>query len=182
MSKILLKPEGRIFLKPRPSARELATKTQRPGVNEQKITRPARPAHVNIIFPQYTEALLMGQSLSNILTHTIFSTKDRQSFIHDRIELRLYGYIKRMKSRPCRPSNFLLINPGLCVSVASSLALGLGFKKIRPSGFNKILAHREPINHREVLRPLSYPKFAFVTLLLDTKKRAIRHDVVAIGT
>jgi putative transposase len=36
----------------------------------------------------------MGQSLSNILTHIIFSTKDRQSFIHDRIELRLYAYIK----------------------------------------------------------------------------------------
>jgi putative transposase len=36
----------------------------------------------------------MGQSLSNILTHIIFSTKDRQPFIHDRIELRLYGYIK----------------------------------------------------------------------------------------
>jgi REP element-mobilizing transposase RayT len=36
----------------------------------------------------------MGQSLSNILTHMIFSTKKRQPFIHDRIESRLYSYIK----------------------------------------------------------------------------------------
>src|SRR5262245_19870997 len=36
----------------------------------------------------------MGQSLSNILTHIIFSTKDRQPYIHNDIELRLYGYIK----------------------------------------------------------------------------------------
>ena len=36
----------------------------------------------------------MGQSLSNILTHIIFSTKNRQPLIHDRIDLRLYGYIR----------------------------------------------------------------------------------------
>jgi hypothetical protein len=36
MRKNLLKPEGRIFVKPRLSARELATETRRPGFNEQK--------------------------------------------------------------------------------------------------------------------------------------------------
>jgi putative transposase len=36
----------------------------------------------------------MGQSLSNILTHIIFSTKNRLPLIHDRIDLRLHGYIR----------------------------------------------------------------------------------------
>jgi REP-associated tyrosine transposase len=36
----------------------------------------------------------MGQSLSNLLTHIIFSTKSRQSLIHPDIEIRLHGYIR----------------------------------------------------------------------------------------
>jgi putative transposase len=36
----------------------------------------------------------MGQSISNLLTHIIFSTKNREALIHDSIELRLYGYLK----------------------------------------------------------------------------------------
>ena len=36
----------------------------------------------------------MGQSLSRIFTHIIFSTKNRQPFIHDKIEVRLYNYIQ----------------------------------------------------------------------------------------
>jgi putative transposase len=36
----------------------------------------------------------MGQSLSNLLTHIIFSTKNRQPLIHPDIEVRLHGYIK----------------------------------------------------------------------------------------
>jgi putative transposase len=36
----------------------------------------------------------MGQSLSNILTHIIFSTKNRLPLIHDRIDIRLHGYIR----------------------------------------------------------------------------------------
>jgi putative transposase len=36
----------------------------------------------------------MGQSLSNTLMHIIFSTKNRQPYIHDKVNLRLYGYIR----------------------------------------------------------------------------------------
>jgi len=36
----------------------------------------------------------MGQSLSNLLTHIIFSTKNRYPFIRPDIEIRLYGYIR----------------------------------------------------------------------------------------
>jgi putative transposase len=36
----------------------------------------------------------MGQSLSNILIHVIFSTKNRLPLIHEGIDQRLYGYIR----------------------------------------------------------------------------------------
>jgi REP element-mobilizing transposase RayT len=36
----------------------------------------------------------MGQSLSNLLTHIIFSTKNRHPLIHPDIEIRLHGYIR----------------------------------------------------------------------------------------
>ena len=36
----------------------------------------------------------MGQSLSNLLTHIIFSTKNRQPHIRHDIEIRLYSYIR----------------------------------------------------------------------------------------
>lgn len=36
----------------------------------------------------------MGQSLSNILTHIIFSTKNREPLIHEQIDFRLYSYFK----------------------------------------------------------------------------------------
>ena len=36
----------------------------------------------------------MGQSLSNLLTHIIFSTKNRQPLIRPDIEIRLHGYIR----------------------------------------------------------------------------------------
>ena len=36
----------------------------------------------------------MGQSISNLLTHIIFSTKNRQPLIRHDIEIRLHGYIR----------------------------------------------------------------------------------------
>ena len=35
----------------------------------------------------------MSQSLTNILVHIIFSTKDRQSLINQRVEDRLHAYM-----------------------------------------------------------------------------------------
>ena len=50
----------------------------------------------------------MGQSISNLLTHIVFSTKNRQPFIHPDIEIRLHGYIRAI----CRDRESPLIQIG----------------------------------------------------------------------
>ncbi len=64
--------------------------------DETKNLRPERPILVMITPTTIKQVYKMGQSLSNILTHVIFSTKNREPFLHDLIQLRLYGYIRMM--------------------------------------------------------------------------------------
>ena len=78
----------------------------------------------------------MGQSLSNIFTHIIFSTKNRQSFIHDKIELRLYGYIKAV----CQDHECFLLQIG-GVSDHIHLLVNLSRKHTLSKFVNEIKSH-----------------------------------------
>lgn len=78
----------------------------------------------------------MGQSLSNILTHIIFSTKNRQSFIHDEIELRLYAYIKTI----CQDHGSHLIQIG-GISNHIHLLVNLSRKYALSKFVNEIKSH-----------------------------------------
>ena len=78
----------------------------------------------------------MGQSLSNILTHIIFSTKDRQSFIHERIELRLYHYIKAI----CQDHECPLLQIG-AISDHVHLLVNLSRKHTLSKFVNEIKSH-----------------------------------------
>jgi REP element-mobilizing transposase RayT len=78
----------------------------------------------------------MGQSLSNLLTHIVFSTKKRQPIIRSDVEFRLYSYIKAI----CQDHESPLLQIG-GIADHIHLLVNLSRKHATSKFVNKIKSH-----------------------------------------